>query len=118
MLRAYGQSQLDSGRSVDASRTLFRIGSVSKLLTAIAVLQLADSRVLDLQRDIREYAPDFPMRYGATTHQLLTHTAGFDERFASRITMRTIRTMSCSGKTPAALWNSTRGVRRTNESDG
>jgi CubicO group peptidase (beta-lactamase class C family) len=83
MLRGYGQARLDSGARVDASRTLFRIGSVSKVLTAAAAVQLADRGMLDLQRDIRAYVPDFPLRYGATTHQLLTHTAGLDERSAS-----------------------------------
>lgn len=83
MLRGYGQARLDSGAGVDASRTLFRIGSVSKVLTAAAAVQLADRGMLDLQRDIRAYLPDVPLRYGATTHQLLTHTAGLDERSAS-----------------------------------
>jgi len=51
-------------------------------LTAAAAVQLADRGMLDLQRDIRGYVPDVPLRYGATTHQLLTHTAGLDERSA------------------------------------
>ncbi len=86
MLRGYGGSRLDSDQKVDASRTLFRIGSVSKVLTAVAALQLVDAGKLDLQQDIRAYLPDFPLRYGATTHQLLTHTAGLDERFAGAYT--------------------------------
>ena len=68
------------------ARTVFRIGSVSKTLTALAVLQLVDAGTLDLQRDVREYLPDVPLRYGATMHQLLTHTAGLDERFAGAYT--------------------------------
>jgi CubicO group peptidase (beta-lactamase class C family) len=83
MLRGYGQARLDSATPVDASRTLFRIGSVSKVLTAAAAVQLADRGMLDLQRDIRAYVPSLPLRHGATTHQLLTHTAGLDERAAS-----------------------------------
>ena len=82
MLRGYGRARLDSAARVDASRTLFRIGSVSKVLTAAAVVQLADRGMLDLQQDIRAYVPDVPLRYGATSHQLLTHTAGLDERSA------------------------------------
>jgi CubicO group peptidase (beta-lactamase class C family) len=82
LLRGYGQSRLDDGTRVDPARTLFRIGSVSKVFTSVAVLQLAERGTLDLQRDIRAYVPDIPLRYGATTHQLLTHTAGLDERFA------------------------------------
>jgi CubicO group peptidase (beta-lactamase class C family) len=86
VLRGFGESRLDSGQKVDASRTLFRIGSVSKVFTAVAALQLVEARKLDLQQDIRAYLPDFPLRYGATTHQLLTHTAGLEERFAGAYT--------------------------------
>ena len=82
MLRGYGQARLDGAAPVDASRTLFRIGSVSKVLTAAAAVQLADMGMVDLRRDIRAYVPDIPLRYGATIHQLLTHTAGLDERSA------------------------------------
>jgi CubicO group peptidase (beta-lactamase class C family) len=83
LLRGDGQSRLDDGTRVDPSRTLFRIGSVSKVFTSVAALQLAEGGTLDLQRDIRAYVPDIALRYGATTHQLLTHTAGLDERFVS-----------------------------------
>jgi CubicO group peptidase (beta-lactamase class C family) len=86
VLRGYGKARLDSGAAVDPSRTLFRIGSVTKVLTAAAALQLVDAGKLDLQRDIREYVPDMPLRYGATTHQLLTHTTGLLERFAGEYT--------------------------------
>jgi CubicO group peptidase (beta-lactamase class C family)/uncharacterized membrane protein len=86
LLRGYGQSRLDSDRRVDPLHTLFRIGSVSKFFTAVAALQMVDAGKLDLQRAIRDYVPDIPLRYGATTHQLLTHTAGLDERFAGAYT--------------------------------
>jgi CubicO group peptidase (beta-lactamase class C family) len=68
--RAYGQSDLESGQQVDVARTLFRIGSVSKLFTALAAMQLVDAGKLDLQRDLRTYLPEMPIPYGATTHQL------------------------------------------------
>lgn len=84
--RGYGNARLDSDISVEPSRTLFRIGSVTKLFTAIAAIQLAEAGRLDLQRDVREYLPDVPLRYATTTHQLLTHTAGLDERFAGAYT--------------------------------
>ena len=60
---------------VDPERTLFRVGSVTKVLTAVAALGLVDDGKADLHQDIRAYLPDVPMRYGATLHQLLTHTA-------------------------------------------
>jgi CubicO group peptidase (beta-lactamase class C family) len=43
MLRAYGTGNVERGTPVDASRTLFRVGSVTKPLTAAAVLQLVDA---------------------------------------------------------------------------
>jgi CubicO group peptidase (beta-lactamase class C family) len=85
-LRGFGKSRLDAGTGVDPSRSLFRIGSVTKLFTAAAALQLVETGAVDLQRDVREYLPEIPLRYGATTHQLLTHTAGLLERFAGAYT--------------------------------
>jgi CubicO group peptidase (beta-lactamase class C family) len=82
LLRGYGKS----GTAVDPSRTIFRIGSVTKPFMAVAALQLVDAGKLDLHRDIRQYLPDLSLRYGATAHQLLTHTAGFGEKFAGGFT--------------------------------
>jgi CubicO group peptidase (beta-lactamase class C family) len=44
MLRAYGTGNVERGTRVDASRTLFRVGSVTKPLTAAAVLQARGRR--------------------------------------------------------------------------
>jgi CubicO group peptidase (beta-lactamase class C family) len=85
-LRGYGVARLDTRVPVDAARTLFRVGSVTKPLTSAAVLQLADDGALDLHRDVREYFPRLSLPYPVTTHQLLTHTAGFDETFAGGFT--------------------------------
>jgi CubicO group peptidase (beta-lactamase class C family)/uncharacterized membrane protein len=86
LARGYGRARLEPDIPVDPERTLFRVGSVTKVLTAIAVLRLADDGKADLQQDIRAYLPDVPIPYGATLHQLLTHTAGFGERFAGAYT--------------------------------
>jgi CubicO group peptidase (beta-lactamase class C family) len=86
MTRGYGRARLTPDVPVDPDRTLFRVGSVTKVFTGAAALQLVDAGKLDLQKDIRTYLPDVPLRYGTTTHQLLTHTAGFDERFAGAYT--------------------------------
>jgi CubicO group peptidase (beta-lactamase class C family) len=85
-LRAYGLARVETNTPVDASRTLFRVGSVTKPLTAAAVLQLVDDGRLDLFRDVREYLPGLDLPYRVTTHQLLTHTAGFDVKFAGNFT--------------------------------
>jgi CubicO group peptidase (beta-lactamase class C family) len=89
-LRGFGDAILDSRRPVDPAGTAFRIGSVSKLFTAIAALQLVDEGKLDLQRDIRAYLPELTLQAPTTMHQLLTHTAGLDERFAGAYTESTV----------------------------
>ncbi|WP_432050235.1 serine hydrolase domain-containing protein [Verrucosispora sp. NA02020] len=94
--RGYGHADTGSGSGsgsgqavpVDPDRHLFRVGSVSKLVTAVAVLQLVQSGDLDLDADVDEYL-DFtvPRRYDepVTLRHLLTHTAGFEERVAGLI---------------------------------
>ena len=70
-------------KPVLAEETLFRPGSVSKLFTWTAVMQLAEQGRLDLDRDVNGYL-DFkiPDAYGQpiTLKNLLTHTAGFEEQ--------------------------------------
>lgn len=68
-------------RPVD-SDTLFRIASVSKLATSIAVMQLVERGELDLDVDISAYTDvKIPRRYPGdiTLRHLLAHTAGFEE---------------------------------------
>jgi CubicO group peptidase (beta-lactamase class C family) len=88
--RGFGRPNVDTesaiNSAIDPARTLFRVGSVTKVFTAVAALQLAQAGHLDLHKDIRAYVPDVQLRHGPTTHQLLTHTAGFDERFAGAAT--------------------------------
>jgi CubicO group peptidase (beta-lactamase class C family) len=61
-------------------RTLYRVASISKLLTAIITMALVESGKLDLDRDIGEYLglrvrnPHFPDRT-ITARQLLVHTS-------------------------------------------
>ena len=70
--------------------TPFRAGSISKIVTAIAVQQLVESGRLDLDCRIETLINwDLPYGYGkATTRDLLTHRAGIGERFARQSTPR------------------------------
>ena len=80
----YGYANLDQRTPVVADHTLFRIGSVSKLFTWTAVLQLVEQGKLDLHADVNTYLADFqiPATYAQpiTLAHLLTHTAGFEDR--------------------------------------
>lgn len=85
----YGFADLEEQAPVDGDSTLFRIGSVSKLVTWTAVMQLVEEGKLDLDADVNEYI-DFELP--ATLHgqgkadpapitmrHLLTHTPGFED---------------------------------------
>ncbi|MBK7876820.1 MAG: beta-lactamase family protein [Planctomycetes bacterium] len=74
---AFGHA--DRERAVLATRdTLFRLGSISKPVTATIAAELADEGKLDLGADLRRYAPDLKERLPAMTlADVLSHTAGF-----------------------------------------
>lgn len=84
----YGYSDVESRKPVNAERTLFRVGSVSKLFTWTAVMQLVEQGKLDLDTDVNRYL-DFsiPTRDAKpiTLRNIMTHTAGFEERLIGLI---------------------------------
>jgi CubicO group peptidase (beta-lactamase class C family) len=81
--KGYGYADLGNGIPVDPEQTLFGIGSVTKLFTWTAVMQLVEQGKLDLDADINTYL-DFriPDTYPEpiTLKHLLTHTSGFENR--------------------------------------
>ncbi|MFP4394074.1 MAG: serine hydrolase domain-containing protein [Anaerolineales bacterium] len=85
----YGVADTRSQRPVVADETLFHIGSITKLFTWTAVMQLVEEGVLDLHTDVNTYlaAADFqiPAAYPEpiTLHNLLTHTPGFEDRIGN-----------------------------------
>jgi CubicO group peptidase (beta-lactamase class C family) len=80
--KGYGYADVAAKKPVDPERTMFRAGSVAKLVTHTAVMQLVEQGKLDLDADIAKYL-DFPIpeAYGkpVTLHNLMTHTGGFEE---------------------------------------
>ncbi|HEX2217648.1 MAG TPA: serine hydrolase domain-containing protein [Gemmatimonadales bacterium] len=81
--RGYGVSDLDRGRPVDPDTTLFRIGSITKVFTATALMQLADAGRISLDEDVNRYLTSVrvPGTYPqpVTARHLLSHMGGFDE---------------------------------------
>jgi CubicO group peptidase (beta-lactamase class C family) len=81
--RGYGFADVAKRTPVDPKLTLFRPGSVSKLFTWTAVMQLVEQGKIDLDADVNRYL-DFklPERAGKpiTMRELMQHTAGFEER--------------------------------------
>ncbi len=88
--KGYGFSDLEERPPVDPDRTLFRPGSVSKLFTWTAVMQLVERGELDLEADINQYLDfDIPAELNngdggepapITLEHLMTHTPGFEDR--------------------------------------
>ena len=80
--KGYGFSDLAKRTPVDPERTLFRPGSISKLFTWTAVMQLVEQGKLDLDQDVNAYI-DFkiPPYEGkpVTLRNVMTHTAGMEE---------------------------------------
>ncbi|KQM29779.1 serine hydrolase [Frigoribacterium sp. Leaf8] len=89
--RGYGMADTGTGETpaeaVDPERTLFRVGSVSKVVSATAIMQLVEKGDLDLDADVQQYLDfDLDTPKGAVTlRHLLTHTAGFEEVIAGLI---------------------------------
>jgi CubicO group peptidase (beta-lactamase class C family) len=82
--KGYGHADLDADIAVDATTTLFPTGSVAKLLTWTAVMQLVEQGRLDLDADVNDYLTGFqiPDTYAEPVRvwHLLSHTAGFEDR--------------------------------------
>ncbi len=81
--RGFGVADNKTGLAVDPDRTLFRVGSVSKLMTWTAIMQLVERGALDLDADVNAYVdfviPEFEGQ-PVTLRQIMTHTAGFQEQ--------------------------------------
>ena len=74
--RGFGLADLEN--EVPATEhTVYRLGSISKPVTAAAVMQLAEREELDLDAPVDAYVPEWPeKRWPVTTRQLLGHLGG------------------------------------------
>src|SRR3954454_14201315 len=74
--KSYGLADIENHVPVTV-HSAFAIASVTKNMTAAAILQLASRGVLSLDDDIGKFLPDFPHRgEGVTIRRLLDNTAG------------------------------------------
>jgi CubicO group peptidase (beta-lactamase class C family) len=80
LLEGYGVASVETGEAVTPDH-LFRIGSTTKLMTAIALAMMADAGKLDLTLPVASYVPDLAGPFGSVSaHQLLSHTAGIRDQ--------------------------------------
>jgi CubicO group peptidase (beta-lactamase class C family) len=74
--KAFGMADLELSVPMQPEM-VFRIGSITKQFTAVAILQLMEQGKLSLQDEITKFIPDYPMNgHSITIEHLLTHTSG------------------------------------------
>jgi CubicO group peptidase (beta-lactamase class C family) len=71
---AYGQANAAAGIPAD-TQTIYQYGSMTKVVTASALMQLVEQGKVDLDAWAGEYIPEFPESWNVTARQLLTHSA-------------------------------------------
>ncbi len=94
---AYGLADRDK-KVANTLDTRFRVGSMNKMFTATAILQLVQAGKLKLTDPVGKYLTNYPNQEVATKvtiHQLLTHTGGTGDIFgpdfdAHRLELRTL----------------------------
>lgn len=77
----YGMADLELGVAVDPSM-VFRIGSVTKQVTALAVMRLVERGDLTVEDPVTHYVTGLPDRFGTVRiRHLLSHTSGIPDYF-------------------------------------
>jgi CubicO group peptidase (beta-lactamase class C family) len=81
--KGYGVADLEKKTPVIPDKTIFRIGSITKVFTALSVMQLSDRRKIRLTDDVNQYLTGVKVKntfsQPITFAHLLTHTSGLDE---------------------------------------
>lgn len=80
---SYGLANRDFGVSNQID-TKFNLGSMNKMFTAVAILQLVEQEKLSVDDNIIKHLPDYPNQEvvgKVTIHHLLTHTSGLGDFF-------------------------------------
>ena len=78
---AYGMADLEHGVPIETD-TAFRLASVSKQFTAMAIMMLGEAGQLDYDDPITRFLPDLSrLGDGITIRHLLTHTAGLPDYY-------------------------------------
>ncbi|MBB4633601.1 serine hydrolase domain-containing protein [Sphingosinicella soli] len=75
LVKSYGSADLELNVPV-TNDSIFRIGSVTKQFTAVALLKLQEEGKLSLDDTLSKYYPDFPRAADVTLKQMLHHTSG------------------------------------------
>nr|WP_292963162.1 MULTISPECIES: serine hydrolase domain-containing protein [unclassified Allomuricauda] len=75
--KGYGFSNFENRKRIDPKQTIFRIASISKCITGLALGKMMEEGIVDLDRSFYTYVPYYPKkRYDFTLRQLAGHIAG------------------------------------------
>ena len=96
--RAAGLEDVAAGRKATTA-TRFRIGSITKMFTAVAVMQLVERGAMRLDATLATYLPNAPHAHEVTIRQLLMHTSGIPDFGDEAITSGAVGMAT----TPAAI---------------
>jgi D-alanyl-D-alanine carboxypeptidase len=77
--KSYGLANREKGIH-NTNKTQYPIASITKLFTSVITLQLVEEGIIDLNKTISHYLPNYKGQAGnsVTVHQLLTHTSGME----------------------------------------
>ena len=95
----FGYANIEEKTPIDANST-FRLGSVSKQFTAMAIMVLAEAGMLNYDDAIIKYLPQLTKYPGVTIRHLLTHTTGLPDYYD---TIDTSGRMPTNADLPAEL---------------
>ena len=92
--RGFGTKHAVDGGDIDAE-TLFRIGSVTKMMTGAAVMQQVEAGTIDVGVPVTDYVPEFDVAApwsadDITVHHLMTHSTGFPDRIGDAFDGRSL----------------------------
>ncbi|HMJ71108.1 MAG TPA: serine hydrolase domain-containing protein [Cyclobacteriaceae bacterium] len=74
--KAYGMADLED-QTPAKTTTVYRLASISKSFTGVAVMQLVERGKIDLDAPVQKYVPSFPVKkFPITTRQVLGHLSG------------------------------------------
>ncbi|MEO9569587.1 MAG: serine hydrolase domain-containing protein [Polaribacter sp.] len=75
--KGFGFADVKTKKKVNSKTTQFRIASISKTLTAVALAKLVDEKKLNFDVSLYDYVPEFPKKkYDFTIRQIAGHLSG------------------------------------------
>lgn len=77
--KGYGYANVKD-KVLTTPRTKYRIGSITKTVVAISILQLREKGKLNIEDNVNKYIPSFPADKNVTLRNLLTHTSGLPDQ--------------------------------------